>query len=257
LPDRIVIGLTGVETVLATCTKAGAIAASAGEINQIATPTLGWQIAINAVAATTGNVVEDDPTLRIRQSLSTALPSQAIADGIMGAVFNVAGVTKCRVYNNDTDYPNEFGIPAHNLAVVALGGDPQAIAEAIAYKKPPGVPTYGQINDSVTLPSGPVSVNYWQAQPLRITGVLYLQPKTGYTAAIGQQSVQRMCDFINALGIGEDVYANESGAQSLNSTYFHAIRIAYDQGINNGGDVFIRFNSYATATPGDIRIQLV
>ena len=256
LPASVLIDVTGQVTALATCANEGAVAIGIGQITQIATPTLGWQSVYNNSASSTGNSVETDQELRIRQSLSVANPSQAIADGILAGVSNVPGVIKAKVYNNNTDYLDEFGIPGHNLAVVALGGDPVAIATAIAMRKVPGSPTYGNVLENVTLVSGVVPIYFWYAQPFPITAILAIKPKPGYTDAIGFAAMTNLAEFVGNLGIGEDVLVNESGGSVLNGQYFHIVGLSYNGGIS-GQDVFVPFQSYAVLNVGDITLELL
>ena len=143
LPASVTIPPGGSITVTATATEIGSVTAGPNTINKIATPTLGWQSVDNATAATVGDPVETDAELRRRQTFSTALPSLTVLDGTIGAVASVPGVTRFRGYENDSDVADANGIPAHSIAIVAEGGDQQAIGDAIAVKKTPGTGTYG------------------------------------------------------------------------------------------------------------------
>ncbi len=96
LPDEVIIDTHGQAIVTAVCQKSGAIGALPHTVNQIATPTLGWQTVTNPVAATLGRGIETDIELRIRQAVSVALPSRTIMDGLMGQLptcmgFHVTG----------------------------------------------------------------------------------------------------------------------------------------------------------------------
>ena len=91
LPPSVVIPPGGQILVTGTADTPGAIHALPGTIVRIATVTLGWQEVINPNAATPGAPVESDAQLRIRQTTSTALPSQTILSGIVGAVLAVPG----------------------------------------------------------------------------------------------------------------------------------------------------------------------
>ncbi|PZZ19315.1 hypothetical protein DIV23_33010, partial [Escherichia coli] len=78
----------------ATCSVSGAVAALAGTITEINTPTRGWVSVTNPAAATVGSPAETDAELRIRQSQSVALPSITPFEALDGAVSNVTGVTR-------------------------------------------------------------------------------------------------------------------------------------------------------------------
>ncbi|MDI8465240.1 baseplate J/gp47 family protein, partial [Salmonella enterica subsp. enterica serovar Lubbock] len=75
LPDSVVIGVDGTVTATAICSKGGAVAAPAGTITTINTPTRGWTSVTNPAAATVGAPAETDAELRIRQGQSVAIPS--------------------------------------------------------------------------------------------------------------------------------------------------------------------------------------
>lgn len=146
LTSPVTIPNAGTINVAATCTTIGAIAAGANTINSIATPILGWQTVNNSSAAATGNAVETDAQLRVRQAASVALPSVAIFTGITAAIAQVTGVTRVTPYENATNTSDGNGIPANTLAFVVEGGwqsdSGVAIGKAIASKIPPGIPTY-------------------------------------------------------------------------------------------------------------------
>ena len=149
LPARVVIGTSGEVTVTARAEEIGDIRAVAGDIRAIVTCVRGWQSVSNPTAAIPGAPVETDADLRRRQAISTALPSLTVFDGTAGAVAQVAGVLRSRGYENDTSVEDEHGIPPHSIAFVVEGGEPEAIASAIAVKKTPGTGTYGDVSVEV------------------------------------------------------------------------------------------------------------
>ncbi|MCV5388702.1 baseplate J/gp47 family protein, partial [Escherichia coli] len=70
LPASVVVGVDGTATVTATCSNSGSVAALAGTISTINTPTRGWTSVSNPAAATVGEPAETDAELRIRQGQS-------------------------------------------------------------------------------------------------------------------------------------------------------------------------------------------
>ncbi|WP_180257527.1 baseplate J/gp47 family protein, partial [Enterobacter hormaechei] len=64
LPASVTIGVDGTVTVTATCSNSGAVAALAGTITTINTPTRGWASVTNPAAATVGAPAETDAGLR-------------------------------------------------------------------------------------------------------------------------------------------------------------------------------------------------
>ena len=115
LPASVTIPPDGDIAVTATSKAIGAIAAAANTITSIGTPTRGWQAVTNPAAATPGAPVENDAQLRIRQSVSTAIPSLTVFEGTLGAVASIVGVSRYRGYENDQDTTNADGIPGHTI----------------------------------------------------------------------------------------------------------------------------------------------
>ncbi|WP_079218939.1 baseplate J/gp47 family protein [Herbaspirillum robiniae] len=203
LPSSVTIPPGGTITVTATCAVLGAIAAAAGTIIVINTPTRGWQNVTNPADAVEGAAIESDAALRARQKISTAIPSLTVFDGIVGAVAGVSGVSRYRGYENDTNATDANGIPAHSIALVVEGGDAVAIAQAIAAKKPPGTGTYGTTAEVVTDVYGrPITIRLFRPTDGPITAVLTIKALTGYTSVIGVAAQQAIVDYINGTGIG-------------------------------------------------------
>lgn len=265
LPASVTIPPSGEITVTATCISIGAIAAAAGTISQIGTPTRGWQTVTNPSDAAEGAPVEKDAALRQRQTVSTALPSLTVLDGIIGAVSNVAGVTRVRAYENDTAATDSHGLPAHSMSLVVEGGDSTAIANAIAKKKTPGSPTYGTTSIVVQDIYGrPITINYFRPAYDGITVVVTIKPLSGYTSAVGDAIKQAVSDYINAVAIG--------GGESGSVEWADAITAA--NGIGGGSafkltgltltgpggpgapDVALAFNHAASCTPAAVTLTV-
>lgn len=207
LPASVTIPVGGSVEVTATCEEEGAINALPDTLTLIVTPTRGWQTVNNAAGATLGNPVETDAELRIRQSVSTGLPAQSVMDSIVGAVANVAGVSRYKGYENDTGAPDPNGIPAHSISLVVEGGDATAIAEVIANKKTPGTGTYGATSivthDAYGVPN---TINFYVLETVDIYVALTIDPLDGYLSTTGDALKQAIVDWLNSLSIGEDVY---------------------------------------------------
>ncbi|WP_174543284.1 baseplate J/gp47 family protein [Paraburkholderia monticola] len=203
LPALITIPPSGTITVTATCQAAGAIQAGIGTVNQIATPTFGWQTVTNATAAAAGAPVETDSQLKARQAVSTALPSRTVLEGTVGAVWAVTGVTRVTPYENDLSTTDANGVPGNKIYLVVEGGDSTAIANAIASKKTPGTGTYGTTTVSVTDAYGIAhNINFYRPTYDAITCAITLKALTGYTSAIGAAIQAAVSNYVNAVVIG-------------------------------------------------------
>lgn len=203
LPATVIIPPSGSITVTATCKSLGAVEAAAGTINQIGTPTLGWQTVSNPAIASPGNPVESDAALRQRQTTSTAIPSLTVLEGIVGAVADVAGVSRYVAYENDTNATDSNGIPSHSISLVVAGGDAMAIASAIAAKKTPGAGTYGSTTEVVTDTYGiPHPINFFRPTDAPITAAITIKALAGYTSGTGDALKKAISDYVNSVPIG-------------------------------------------------------
>ncbi|WP_186239406.1 baseplate J/gp47 family protein [Burkholderia gladioli] len=263
LPASVTIPPAGEITVTATCTTIGAIAAPAGTITQIGTPTRGWQTVTNPSDAAPGAPVESDPALRSRQTVSTALPSQTVLDGIVGAVANLPGVTRYRAYENDTSDTDANGIPGHRIALVVEGGDATAIANAVAVKKTPGGGTYGTTTIVTTNRYGmPVRINFFRPTDAPISAVVSIRALTGYTTAISDAIQAAIAAYVNGVAIGGgDAQAVEwddciAAAKAIDGAATFKITSLVLTGPRGAGDpdVSLLFNESASCSADQVTI---
>ncbi|EDA8690360.1 TPA: baseplate J/gp47 family protein [Salmonella enterica subsp. enterica serovar Muenchen] len=206
LPASVVIGVDGAVTVTAICSNSGAVAALAGTITTINTPTRGWTSVTNPAAATVGAPAETDAELRIRQGQSVAIPSITPFEGVDGAIANIAGVTRHKLYENDTGKTDGNGLPPHSISAIVDGGDVTEIAQTIRGNKGQGVRTWGKT--SVTVPDkygNPNIISFSRPTDVPVYGKITLKVFAGYTSQIGVQIQQAVADYINSLMIGDPV----------------------------------------------------
>ncbi|EEF4843279.1 hypothetical protein GI077_14320, partial [Salmonella enterica] len=206
LPDSVVIGVDGTVTATAICSKSGAVAAPAGAITTINTPTRGWTSVTNPAAATVGAPAETDAELRIRQGQSVAIPSITPFEGVDGAIANIAGVTRHKLYENDTGKTDGNGLPPHSISAIVDGGDVTEIARTIRGNKGQGGRTWGKT--SVTVPDkygNPHIISFSRPTDVPVYGKITLKVFAGYTSQIGVQIQQAVADYINRLMIGDQV----------------------------------------------------
>ncbi|MCW7764590.1 baseplate J/gp47 family protein [Photorhabdus luminescens] len=265
LPDEVIIDTHGQAIVTAVCQKSGAIGALPHTVNQIATPTLGWQTVTNPVAATLGRGIETDIELRIRQAVSVALPSRTIMDGLMGAIANLHGVSRYRGYDNDSDKTDENGIPAHSIALVIDGGDSKEIARTILVKKTPGIPTFGTTSETITDDYGnKKTINFYRPTLVPIYVEIHIKPFIGYTSDIGNNIRNEISNYIKSLYIGDGVYVtrlfvpanlcNKNGGQTYEVLSVIVGKSASTTGTAN---IDIAFNEAPTCSPENIKIVTV
>lgn len=262
LPPEVVIPTSGSITVTATCDDAGDIRAGAGTVTRIATPTEGWIRVTNNSEAAPGRDTETDAELRVRQTYSTAQPSQTVLKGILGGVLDVDGVTRAIVYENDTSATDDNGIPSHSIAVVVEGGDAQAIGDVIKLRKTAGTGTYG--TTSVTVKDSeevPMIVNFFRPTVVHIKVKITLEPLTGFTTELYNSIKSQVVDYINSLTFGQTVRisklyvpANLENDDSDISYDITSIQIAKNSGAFASTNITIGFNEVAHCDIGDVEV---
>lgn len=206
LPAQVAIGIDGTVIATATCSVAGAVAAPAGSVNKINTPTRGWVSATNPQAATVGVAAETDAELRVRQSQSVALASLTPFDAVDGAIANVEGVTRHKLFENDTEVTDANGLPAHSISAVVEGGDATVIANTIRSVKGQGVSTFGMTVVVVTDRYGnPYTIRFSRPVDIPVFVSITLRALTGYTSDVGDEMKAAVASYINSLAIGDSV----------------------------------------------------
>jgi len=262
LPTTVTIPVGGEIVVTATAVEIGSVGAAANTVNKIATPTLGWQSVNNAAAATSGDPIESDAELRLRQSQSTMIPSLSVMEGIVGAVASLAGVSRYRGYENDGTTTNADGITAHTIALVVEGGTTQAIAEAIAAKKTPGTKTQGTTSYTTYDQYGIANIiNFYRPTVATIGIEVSLTALNGYLSTTGDLIKAALKAYIDTLEIGDDVLitklytpANLLNADVTNTYNVTQIRIKKNAGSFGTSNLTLAFNEIAQTALADVTL---
>jgi len=265
LPPQVIVPPSGQVTVTAVAQNSGSVSAAPDSITGIATPTRGWQTVTNPQAAAQGDPVETDALLRIRQRVSTALPSQSILDGIAGAVAQITGVVRYLVYENDTATTDRNGVPAHSISFVVDGGDASSIAQAIMLKKTPGAGTYGTTTIAVEDSQGLLhDINFFRPILVPITVDITVDPLPGYTTATGALIAQAVVDFLNQLPIGGSVYLTQlfapaylNNTNPASKTYNIASMLISRVGPPLANDVALAFNEAAAGSLDNTSLTVI
>lgn len=203
LPTTVTIPGPGEITVTATAQLIGSIVVGPGAVTGINTPTAGWQSVTNIGSSVPGAPVELDGTLRQRQAVSTATPSQSIEGGILAGVRNLASVQAASIYENDSSVTDANGLPPNSIAVVVLGGDVQDIVDAIGSRKTPGTGTYGTTSGTYTDPEGFTNtINFFQMTQVHMFVDLTIRVSTLYSSTTTTYIQEALAAFISGLGNG-------------------------------------------------------
>lgn len=266
-PASVSIGVNGSVTLTATCDANGAVAALAGSVTHINTPTRGWLSVTNPLAATVGVAAETDAELRARQSQSVALPSLTPFAAVDGALANISGVTRHKLYENDTGSADANGLPAHSISAIVDGGDATTIAQTLRGKKGQGVGTYGATTIVVADIWGnphPISFSRPVNVPVFVSITLRVFP--GYTSLIADQIKSTIARYINSLAIGDDVLisrvyspANLGVVSGGNARYYdiNSLSIGKTVGSVATANIDIGYAEAASCSPANIAITVV
>jgi uncharacterized phage protein gp47/JayE len=194
------VDTTGVgtsQTVSCTATEEGAVSAP-GKVTQIVTPTYGLISVTNPSASTPATAEETDEQLRLRRGQSTAMPTQALVDGVRASLLTVPAVGKMKLWENSCGTyvdakPGDLILPPHSISVVVTSGAAAAIGLAIFQRKSLGCTTAGDqlvvVSDTY---GNPVDIYYRYAAPVRsyLTINYKERPGQGFGAGGGEDGVK-------------------------------------------------------------------
>lgn len=266
LPATVTIPTGGSVSVTVTAQTPGAIVAPAGTIDTIATPARGWQSFTSTADATPGAPTESDATLRKRQAVSTSLPALTPLGALLGALENLVGVTRVKLYDNDTSADDANGVPAHSICAVVEGGNITDIVTTIGQKKTPGGGTYGTTSGMYADPVTGIAytIKYYvlalTAIKVRVTGTAL----TGYTTANATDIQNAISAYIDSHNIGESVeYSGLTGPAYNNApARLQPYKVTNIEVSTDGGttwittDVAIAFNHAASCAPTDVTVNI-
>lgn len=168
------IGSSGTAKVPARCTVTGPEGnVAAGTITTITNPgaVSGLVSVTNDAAFTGGRERETDEEFRDRYYASVDFAGGVNTDAIRAALLqNVEGIMEAKVFENDTDFEDAYGLPPHSIEAVVYGGLEEEIANQIYDRVGAGIQTFGQVAVQVITASGtakeirfnrPRPVNVW------------------------------------------------------------------------------------------------
>lgn len=206
LPTPITLPSNGILSVTAQCQEPGAITAAAHTLNKILTPTLGWITVNNSSPAITGLPLEQDTSLRSRQAISVANPSQTLLEGTIGGIASVSGVTRHRVYENDTNIVDSLGLPPHSITAVVEGGTDQDVAEQVRIRKGIGGYTNGDVEVSVPNIYGiSQTIRFYRPVYVDIFYNVTITKLPGYVEGTDVLIKEALVKFTNSSNIGKDL----------------------------------------------------
>ena len=211
------IGADGTATVPARCTSTGPEGnVEAGTITTITNPgaVSGVKSVTNAAAFTGGRERETDEEYRDRYYASVDFAGGVNADAIRAALLqNVEGIMEAKVFENDTDEVDAFGLPPHSIEVIAYGGLDSDIAAQIYDRLGAGIQTFGQkVVQVITASGGTKPVRFNRPHPVPVyVRVGNLITNGNFPRDGRERIVKALVDYIGdresgGVGIGETLY---------------------------------------------------
>ncbi len=125
-----------------TALEDGPIAAIAGTVTIGSLPS-GVTTMTNSEDAEVGSYDETDEEYRVARPTRLSAIAGGTVVSIRNALLTIDDVTAATVFENDTDYTDDEGLPPHSIRPLVLGGDDQDIWDMLGVKKGAGTYTYG------------------------------------------------------------------------------------------------------------------
>lgn len=263
LPASVMIPDNGTIVVEATCDVSGSITAAANTINTIATPTFGWLSVTNTYVASAGVDVETDAELRGRYANATYQPSKTVLDGLLENIEALEGVTRSKIYENDTNEADSNGLPAHSITAVVEGGEDNDIATAIYFKKTPGCYTNGTTAvDLTTLSGNEVTIRFYRPTNVNVLVRIVIKRLPGYNSSYAEDIKDAIFNYISNMDIAETVYRSilwsvaVQTMTSINSPAFSVLGIQLALNLQSFADqdISVAFNEVAVTARAAIQV---
>lgn len=185
----------------------GKVEAEANTLTVILTPQLGWDSVTNPIAASPGRNLETDEELRLRFRETKFERASNILEALYSALINLEGVEEVRIYENDTDVVDGFGVPAHGFMPIVVGGVSSEIAQTIWENKPMGIRSYGDTVVVIFDTQGFAhNIGFDRPDPVQIYITMTLTTNSEFPAT-GPDDIRSalIAYFESNLGIGDDV----------------------------------------------------
>lgn len=125
--------------------EAGELSREANTVTNISPTPSGFLSMSNMTAFNDGSDVETDTEYKVRASNSTASGAAATRPAVLSAVLAVEGVSKVRVFSNNTGSTDQHGVPPYKFETVVYGGSTEDISEALYRTMALSNATYGNV----------------------------------------------------------------------------------------------------------------
>lgn len=209
-------GTAAVDSAAQSLSK-GAIVGASGDLTVKQTPIGGWQGVINLLDAKLGYDDQPDESLRVTREEELSQAGTSTADAIQAAVLQVANVTACTVFVNNTDVTDSDGMPPHSVEVLVRGGADADVATVLLAQVAAGIATTGNTSATAVDAEG-VSHTLYFTRPEEINigvSVTLIKGPAAYPSDGDAQVKAAIAAFGNARPAGYDAVASAIGAQAF------------------------------------------
>ncbi len=200
-----------------------------GALTDIVTPRSGWESVSNLGEGIVGRERESDDELRARFEQSRQVTGSATVKAIRARVREeVIGVSEVYIFENRTNKVTDDGIPPHAFEALVVGGDGQAVADALWKHKPAGIETYGTHSTMVKDENGDGQRIYFSRPAQRMAwirvNVTGLYDEEALPQGVINSIKKAVMSYGQTLNIGDDIilqrmlgpiYSNTSGLATI------------------------------------------
>lgn len=238
----------------------GEINAEAGTLTVILTPQLGWDSVTNPQAASLGRNLETDEELRLRFRETKFERASNILEALYSALINLEGVEEVRIYENDTDVVDAFGVPAHSFMPIVLGGVSIDIANTIWENKPMGIRSYGDTVVVIYDTQGfSHNIGFERPDPLPVYITINLTTDSEFPGT-GVDDIKSalIAYFDSNLGIGDDVIWSRlfTPINTVKGHEIDSLFIGTSPTPSGAGSVSVAFDMIASLSSDNIQVNV-
>lgn len=240
--------------------ETGVIEGSIGSITTIATPIQGWEAVTNTIPVTLGQDIESDIELRKRFDETKFTTGQASVDSIYSGLVSVSGVKQVRVYENDGDEVNQYGVPPHAFMCIISGGEDKNIASKIWEKKPVSIKSFGEITVEIEDSQGePHDISFSRPVVVPVYVKMNIEAEKNFSLSNQDEIKSALTNYINNLGIGGNIRFSRlfTPINSVPNFYMEGLVIGTDKENMKSADIISNFNEIFNLSVDDIEIVIL
>lgn len=137
-------------TMDAIAVEAGSISREANTVTTISPTPSGFISMTNLTAFNEGADVETDTEYKLRASNTVATGSKATRPAVVSALLGVEGVSKVKIFANNTGSTDQNGVPPYKFETIVYGGSTEDISNTLYQTIALSNGTYGNVFYDVT-----------------------------------------------------------------------------------------------------------